>query len=207
MITIELENREYTMPSGWHEVNLEMFEKIYELSSILHSYKSETEFSLDMFKVITGAPKEDLLKLTRKGFETLLKYTEWATGDIKPTGKKLFTIDGEEWMALEDLNTLSMGDSISLELIIKDSKDWEMLTNILPVLIRPVKTIQRTNGKTKKVPGDFDANRYEELKNTKIKKLKIHINCLKENDPSLSSAKLNEELNRKVHLHNLLILL
>ena len=173
MITIEIENKEYKIPSGWNDVNLEMFEEIYKLSSILNSYKSETEFSLDMFQVITGAPKEDLLKLTRKGFETLVKWTEWATGDIKPTNKKIFIIDGEEWMPLEDLTTLSMGDSISLELLIKESKDWELLTNILPVLIRPVKVVGKTNGKTKKVPGDFDANNYNEIKELFKKELKV----------------------------------
>jgi hypothetical protein len=164
MILIELGDKEYKMPEGWNEVNLEMFERIVKLSSLLNSYKSEIEFSLDMFSILTGAPMEELKKLTRGGFETLSSKVEWVNTDIKPSGKKSFILDGEEWMPVDDLQSLSMGDSISMELMIKDSTDETILTNLLPVLIRRVKKIQKANGRVKKVPGDFEADKYEETK-------------------------------------------
>lgn len=164
MVIIELEGEEYNMPSGWDEVNIDMFEKIVHLSTGLSKYKSEIEFSIDMMALLTGAEKESLMKMTRKSFETLNGRLSWVNTEVKPSKKKIFTIDGEEFMPIENLNELSMGESISLEITIKDSNEANILTNILPILIRRVKLVERTNGKRKKVPASFNAEEYEELK-------------------------------------------
>jgi hypothetical protein len=173
MITVELEGREWNMPAGWNEVSIEMFEKIVKQSSMLNDYKSQTQFAIEMFHVLTGAPIEDLNKMTRAGFETLSKYTEWVNTEIKGTKRKTWVFDGIEYMAIEDLNALTMGESVSMELIINDSTSEELLTNLLPVLIRKVKKIQKTNGKVKKVPDAFDANEYNELKELFRKNLMV----------------------------------
>jgi len=53
---------------------------------------------------------------------------------------------------------------VSLELQIANSPNWEILTNILPILIRRVKSVSLPNGDIKKVPEKFDASSYEETK-------------------------------------------
>lgn len=173
MIKIEIKEKEYEVPSGWHEVNLELYEKIMVQLTILKDYKSEIEYTLDMFSVISGAPKEDLRELTRAGFMKMVEVCNWANEPIKATGKKIFVIDGVEWMAIKDMNKLSMGDTISLELIIKDSNEINIVTNIMPILIRPVKKIKGLNGKFEKIPGEFEAERYNEIKELFKKNLYI----------------------------------
>lgn len=173
MIVIEIKEKEYKMPSAWSEVNLDLFEKIIKQTTGLSQYKSETEFSLDLFSILTGAPREDLMLMTRKSFLDLTEQINWVFEEVVPTKRKHWVINGEEFMAVENLNTLSMGESISLEIMIKDSNEENILTNILPILIRRVKKIQRTNGKVKKEPASFDSNEYEELKELFKSKLTV----------------------------------
>jgi len=165
MITIELEGKEYKMPESWSEVSVGLFEEIVRMTSILSEYKSEVQYTIDMFGVLTGAPTDALSRMTRKGFDDLSKATDWVNEEVAPSNRKQWVFDGIEYMPVEKLDSLSMGDSVSLELIIKDSNEATILTNILPILVRKVKKVQKENGKVKKVPGDFDADEYEDMKN------------------------------------------
>ena len=173
MITINLEGVDYKMPESWGEVNVGMFEEVVSLTSILNSYKSEVQYTIDMFSLLTGAPVDVLSRMTRKGFDDLSKLTDWVNVEITPTDKKSWVFDGIEYMPVDKLDSLSMGDSVSLELIIKDSNEATILTNILPILIRKVNKIQKENGKIKKVPGDFNAAEYEETKQLFKSKLMV----------------------------------
>lgn len=164
MITIELEGREYKVPESWNEVNIKLFEEITRMATLLPEYKSDVQYTLDMFSVLTGAPVEDLVKMTRKGFEDLSKVCDWVNEEVQASDKKVWVFDGIEYMPVENLDSLTMGDSVSLELMIKESSEATILGNILPILIRKVKKIQKENGKIKKVPGEFVADEYNETK-------------------------------------------
>lgn len=172
MIIVELEGKEYQMPSGWEDVNLELFEKIAAHSGLLQEYKSKFQYSIEMIALLTGAPIEQLLRITRASFEELSSKLEWATGEIKPTGIREWTIGGDDWIAVKDLNSLNMGDVVSIELMIANSDSVNLLGNILPMLIRRVKTIER-GGEIIKVPGDFNADEYEEVKALFRKELSV----------------------------------
>lgn len=164
MIIIELEGKEYKMPSGWNEVNVGMFEKVMKHAGILSEYKSQVQYAIEMFSILTGAPVEDLNKMTRTSFEELSKSIEWVNHEVQPSNRKEWTFDGIDYMAVENLNKLTMGDTVSLELMINESNEENILSNILPILIRKVKEVKVSGGLTKKVHADFDADEYNELR-------------------------------------------
>lgn len=161
---IELEGNEYNLPEGWTEINLEKFEKLMKHFSILSDYKSQYQYAIELFSILLDAPIEDLSRITKGSFELLAEKIKWSNGTITPTGIKEWTIEGQEYMVIKDLNSLEMGEMVSLELQIANSQNWELLTNMLPILVRKVKTIQTKNGDIKKVPERFDAESYEETK-------------------------------------------
>lgn len=163
MIIVKLEGKEYKMPEGWHEVTVGQFQTIVELAAKFTDgeYDTQVEYVLDIFGGITGAPKEDLLKMTRQSFDTLSNKLNWVTDEVIPTQKSNWVLAGEEYIPVKNLDSLSMGDSISLELMIKESNEWNVLGNLLPMLIRKVKKIDDGSGKIKKVPGEFIAEEYE----------------------------------------------
>ena len=180
MIIIELEGGEYQLPQKWEEVNLEMFEKVVDLAAVFGDYKSRYQYSIEMLAILTGAPVEGLSKMSKKSFEELSTACEWASAEVISSKKREYIIDGEEFMAVDNLDSLEMGDVVSLELMISSSEVSRLLTNLLPILIRRVKVINR-NGKEVKVPGPFVAEDYEELKEKFRKNLSVaDVNHLKD---------------------------
>lgn len=164
MITIELEGKEYVMPEGWDEVSVGTFEKIVQLASQYAAYGSDAEYVIDMLATLTGAPKDVLLRITRKSFDDLSQRLSWVSEEVSPSNKESWLINGIEYMPVRNLDTLTMGDSVSMELMVKESNEANILGNLLPMLIRKVKKIDAGGGKTKKVADAFDANEYAETK-------------------------------------------
>ena len=173
MITFEIGGKDYELPTGWHEVNLEKFEKIVKHSSILSEYKSKVLYAIELFAILLEAPVDDIMKLDRSSYEILAEKCQWAqNGKIPSIKKDTFEIDGETWVAFTNLNKLNMGDSVSLELMINESNEQNILINILPILIRKQKT-KMVDGKEVKVPSEFDADNYELTKQLFRKELMV----------------------------------
>lgn len=163
MISVEINGNEYDLPEGWNEVSVERFEKIMRHSLFLKEYKSQTLFALEMFAILLGAPIEDIKKLNKESFEVLTEKCAWANEEIKGSNKEEFHIGDDVYIKIKDFNSLSMGDAVSLEIMMAESKSEEVLGNILPVLIRKAKPVVK-NGETKLVPDEFDADNYAEIR-------------------------------------------
>lgn len=173
MTIIELEGKEYNLPEGWHEINLEKGEKLMKHFSILSEYKSQFQYAIELFAILLEAPIENLSKITKGSFDILAEKVKWSEGKIEPTGVKEWEIEGQKYMAIKDLNSLEMGDMVSIELQIANSQNWELLTNLLPIIIRKAKEITLPNGDVKFVCDKFDADNYEETKQLFRKNLMI----------------------------------
>ena len=163
MKTFELQGQEYTLPEGWHEVNLATFERIVDHSQNLADYKSNLQFALEMLSILLEMPIDTLKRLNKASFDILSDSCEWTNQAIIPTNRKEFEINGEIYVPLTDLNQITMGENIDLEILATNSKGNEMLTNILPILIR--KAIPKSvNGKTKLIPSEYDSSQYDDTK-------------------------------------------
>ena len=89
--------------------------------------------------------------------------------NIEKTNCNEFTIGDDKYIAISDFNKLSMGDNISLELMINESTEHNLLSNILPILIRKAKV----KGDGSLVPDEFDGDKYNELRELFKKELKV----------------------------------
>lgn len=164
MVIVKIADSEYTLPESWDEVNLEKFKLIMEKNAQIKEYKSQILFGLEIFSILIDCPLQLLRSLTKESFETLTKEIEWINKEPVGVDKEHFIIEGKKWKPLKDLNKLTMGDNISLEMMIAESNEATLLVNILPILIREVKVIKE-GGKEVEVLGDFNAEKYEELRN------------------------------------------
>lgn len=163
MKTFELEGKEYTLPEGWHEVNLGLFEKLVEHSLNLPEYKSNLQFALEMLSLLLGLDVSILKKLNKESFEVLSDSCSWTSEEITPSNKEVFEIDDKIFVPLKDYNSITMGEQIDLELIVADSKPHETLSNILPVLLREAKKVDK-NGETILKPSEYNYENYSEYK-------------------------------------------
>lgn len=172
MKIVEIGDKDYNLPEGWHEISVKKFERIAKHSSLLNEYKSQTLFTLELISIILDAPLDDIKKLDREAFSFLNKSLDFMNTEITWSGKKEYEIDGEIYLILEDLNKLTMGDSISLEIMLQDSKPEETLINILPILVRKAKVVEKKGEKIYKA-SEFNADEYGELKELYNEKLMI----------------------------------
>lgn len=163
MITFEIGGRDYELPESWEEVNLEKFERIVKHSSVLSEYKSKILYAIELFAILLDAPTEDIKKLDRHSYEVLAEKCSWANERVPSKKKSKWTIEGVDYIAFEELNKLTMGDSISLELMINESNEQNIITNILPILIRKSKKVMKGDKEVIE-PSEFDSENYEQTK-------------------------------------------
>jgi hypothetical protein len=163
MLIVEINEKEYNLPENWSEVTVEKFEKIMRHSSFLSEYKSQTLFALEMFGLLLDCPVEEIKKLSKDSFSVLSEKCAWANEEIKSSLRNEFHINDKVYIAVKDFNKLSMGDAVSLEIMIGESKNEEILGNILPMLIRKAKPVVK-NGESVLEAGEFNADEYNELR-------------------------------------------
>ena len=100
---------------------------------------------------------KELMDISRDSYQTLANELEWATNsDIPHNGKTEFEIDGVTYMLPPDLNQLTMGEVISIEVELKDVKESQILPILLGILLRPARKIKKEDGTEKLVICDFD---------------------------------------------------
>jgi hypothetical protein len=126
-----------------------------------------------MFSILSVASVDELKEMNRESFDKMGDLCDWTNDEILPSGKSSWIIDGVEWSAVNNMNALSMGDNISLELMINESDEANILGNILPILIRKTKEVTKENGEIKKSLMDFDADSYEETRTLFKKHLNV----------------------------------
>lgn len=172
MVVVKIGDKEYNLPESWSEVNLEKFSKIIEKNALIKEYKSQILFGLEIFSILIDAPVDDLKSLTKTSFEVLTKETEWLNNEVVGGEKDEFIIEGEIYRPLKDLNKLTMGDNISLEMMIAESNEATLLLNILPILLRRVRKIKTEMGEIEELE-PFDAAIYNERKKLFMKHINI----------------------------------
>jgi hypothetical protein len=173
MIIVEINDKEYNLPKSWNEVSIEMFEKIMKQASILSTYKSQVLYSLEMFSILCGAPIDELKEMNRESFDKMGDLCNWVNDEIEPSGVSSWTIEGTEYKAVSNMNALTMGDNISLEIMINESDEANILGNILPILIRKTKQVTKEDGSVKVSITDFDAENYNETRDLFKKNLNV----------------------------------
>ena len=162
MVIVKIAEREYQLPEGWNEVNLSKFQRIIEKNELISEYKSQILFGLELFSILIDCDVEDLKQLTKTSFEKLSEETKWLYNDVVGVEKPEFVINGETYRPLKDLNKLTMGDNISLEMMINESNQATLIPNILPILLRKVRKIKGEDGNWIEELEPFNAEEYHE---------------------------------------------
>ena len=152
----EVKGKEYLVPTNWGEVSVRTFESVLELALNEDAYQTKLEYGLRVTSVLTEIPYEDLLKLSNGKFKELQDMLSWSNIDVSHNGKKEYIIKGSKYLPIVNYDSLTVGEAIDAELIIKDSPSHKLLSNLLPLLIRRAVSQGR-----KVVPGEFDGKNYK----------------------------------------------
>lgn len=150
-------NTKYTIPASWDDITVKQFEDIVKLNSLKETFETETEFGLRVISILINAPYKELLQLNANEFAAISESLEWSNKEIVPNNKNEYIIKGVKYAAITKYNSLSVGEAIDAELIIKDSEPYQLLSNLIPLLIR--KAVYKDK---KWIAGEFDADNYKD---------------------------------------------
>ena len=163
MIDFNIVDKVYSAPSSWEEVTVAMFENLLDVSQRQESFSTEIAYSLAVISALTKIPVNILEGLEGDDFSKLGEAVSWSGKEIISNRKKEFLINGITYVPVSNYNGLTMGEAIDSEMIIKNAKPSNLISELLPLLVR--RAIYKGKGKkTKLVPSKFDVENYQELK-------------------------------------------
>lgn len=158
MIQIKLDDIDYNMPESWNEVSLGRMMIIDDLKN--SGDISSLELSAYILEALSSIPAQLLLEIPLQDLTTLSNLIGWM--QTMPTKKvKKVKIDDIEYVPI-DLNNMSAGEMISLEVFQKENAE-KNLHFISAILIRP-----QVDGKIEKLKDMMDINARAELFKEKL---------------------------------------
>lgn len=159
MIKIHIEEKEYSIPSNWSEVNLDLLMKMNELNKI--EFSTDIDRSLAVITTLTSIEKETLVELSIEDFKELASLFDWVSF-LPEIGnpQRSFEINGVKYTHV-DYDTMTTGETISLEVLQKNAE--ENIPLIAAVLIRP-----EVDGKIEKLKDMADIQKRGEILKEKL---------------------------------------
>jgi len=156
MVKVDIAGVTYNLPECWEDVNVRSFQELQRISTMDKNLLL-TQVELLVIAAFTGCPIEDIMNISKEVFLEIKEVISFS--DVNMVVGDAFIIDvaGVNFSVVKSLNKLTMGNTIDLENIIRDSTDIELLGNILPILIRK-SVLDMDNGGLK--PEDFMSDSY-----------------------------------------------
>lgn len=160
MIKIEIDEKEFHLPSNWSEVSLDCLMKLNNVKN--RTFSSDVEQSIAIIESVSDMTEEIILDLPINDLRTISDLFDWVAilpNDIATTN--FIMIDDVKYVPV-NIETLSSGEFISLEVFQKGDVN-NNLHLIAAILIRP-----EVDGKIEKLKDIFDIQKRAELFKEKL---------------------------------------
>jgi hypothetical protein len=163
-LNLELDGEEmvYKIPNGWDEVNVEQFADIFKLD---REALTGIELSVEIVNILTGISEDDLYAMSPENFTELAKIIEFTNEDVVGNKCESIKIGEDDYFMKNDFEKLTMGEIISLELLIEQSNNnvISMFPELLCIFLRQ----KKENGKIESFKKGF-MERAESFKSVSI---------------------------------------
>lgn len=122
MVTLKLEldgeQMTFSIPESWSEVTVEQFAKIFTVNP---ADMTSVERAVRIVNIFTDVDEDYLYMMSPEQFNQVAEIISFTNSEIQPTGKESIIVEGDEYFIKKDFNQLTMGEVISLELLIEQS--------------------------------------------------------------------------------------
>lgn len=160
MIKIEIDEKEFHLPSNWSEVSLDCLMKLNNVKN--RTFSSDVEQSIAIIESVSDMTEEIILDLPINDLRTISDLFDWVAilpNDIATSN--FIMIEDVKYVPV-NIETLSSGEFISLEVFQKGDVN-NNLHLIAAILIRP-----EVDGKIEKLKDIFDIQKRAELFKEKL---------------------------------------
>ena len=161
MIKIEIDEVVYNLPSDWSDVSLNSLMKLNRLQK--QTFKSNIDQTTSLLVAMTDMPEDVILALPIDDFKQLSEMLDWASKmPTEENPQSVITIDEVEYSPI-DMQTMSAGEFISLEVFQNGAEAEENFHYVAAVLIRPL-----IDGKVEKLKDMLDIQKRADLFKDKL---------------------------------------
>lgn len=171
MIQLQIDDKVYECPTQWDEISLRKFLKFSQIETQNDSQWRQTAL---LISALTDIPVEDVYEFDIDSIKTIGEEIKFLHQEIKSNKQTSLMIDGKEYGIINNLNNLTTGEFISLELELRNKERGflENFINCLPIIIRPIEIVEnKETGKTQKVVEKFTTDNLQWRKDLFLDKL------------------------------------
>jgi hypothetical protein len=159
MKALKINNKTFNVPEGWSEVT---FRNFIDLTLIKEDkYESDIDKYINSMSVLTDDPDAFIISVNDmdiNDFTTVKDFFEWTNYQPEIQGaKEIIEIDGEKYTMKKEMNQLTMGEIVSLEMLLKNNTQ-----NLLPLEIAFGVLFRKINPETNEIE-KFNANSVNHL--------------------------------------------
>jgi len=162
-LEIDGENKTYDIPTQWDDVTVDKFIEIVKLNE--KKDINDLEKVMELMNILTTIPKDDVELLPVESFMEIQNNFSFVKTDVDKKMKDSIVIDGEEYFVKNDFNDLTMGESITIETLLKEADNpMYILDKMLCLFLRK----KKENGKLESFKTTFLTDRIDIFRNAPI---------------------------------------
>lgn len=147
-LIIDDEELNFKIPDNWNDVTVGQYQEIIKIDK---TNLTDIEILTKLLNTLTNIDEELIYQLPISEFNKIVTILEFTKDEIKITPKDFIIINGEEYWLKKDFESLTLGETISIEAIIKDKNIEEEIDKLLCVFLRK----KKENGKLESFKNEF----------------------------------------------------
>ncbi len=175
MIEVKIKDKWYNIPIEYTELTISKYQNYIEVVQNKNQFKNDFEFISNVISVIIELDIDILLKLQMSDIEQLKRALSFLNEDLTLSddseNKGTITIDNTLYMFNKNMNNLTMGEYIDLDILTKEP--IKNLHKLMCLMYRPIKSqniLEKQVGKYELVEYDND---YIDIHSEKFKNISI----------------------------------
>lgn len=148
-LEIDDEKFELNLPSGWDEITIKQYDKI---AKIERTESNLIQF-VEILKILTNVDEETIMSIPAVEFQNITDNLQFLQEEVEDKEVESIVVDGVEYFLKKEFDKLTMGESISIEIIMK--KYDNDLTKAIPELLCIFLRKKKENGKLESFKNSF----------------------------------------------------
>lgn len=161
-LEVDEEIKTFDIPTNWSEVSVKMFMEIVKLDN---SLINDLEKVMKLLGILTGMSNDEVEMLPVNEFKKIQEQLDFIKVDVERLNKESVMVDGVEYFVKNNFNELTMGESITIETLLKDvDNPMSILDKMLCIFLRK----KKDDGKLETFKTTFLTDRVEMFRSLPI---------------------------------------
>lgn len=169
VITVDDVKKQFEIPESWNEVPISSYRKM----SVIPDDDSLLLKRMKIASILCNIDLDLVSMMYSEDFSLLESALEWVNGPITDDKSEFILVNGEEFYFYKDFNKLTMGEELSINIIMEKSSGnlLSCYNELLCILLRK----KKANGKLESFKSEFmsRANDFDSIPIGKINSLML----------------------------------